>query len=318
MRVLRVAFWNLFNLFPVGAAPRAPRTRPELQAKLARLATCVDGFFAGAGPDVLGLAEVATEDLARSLLRRLRGSYEFVWAEPTQSDSTGLALAYRPDCLGNVCRIDESRGPTRPWAVLVEARVRGTHAADKQAAFVIAHWKSRLREAERRADAELRCVAADWLAQHLHSYGRGRCVIVLGDFNAQPFEPPFGPTHLDATRLFSSAIRTTRPYNAAWKLFPEPNTIAQYNEDDYMLPRPVTSWDRRRVIYDQLLVSGGALRGGPLELKEDTVRYHYVDRLNARRTRMVIEPLRFTYDSLSQSAAGASDHFPVLAEFCVN
>lgn len=55
---LRVAFWNVQNLFEPGLQNRRPRHQQELDAKLDVLAMVLNGLFDDAGPDLLGLAEV--------------------------------------------------------------------------------------------------------------------------------------------------------------------------------------------------------------------------------------------------------------------
>jgi hypothetical protein len=46
---LRVAFWNVQNLFEPGPDPRRPRDEDELNAKLDVLATALRGLFDGEG-----------------------------------------------------------------------------------------------------------------------------------------------------------------------------------------------------------------------------------------------------------------------------
>jgi len=316
---VRVAFWNVYNLFPVGVVDRGPKTDEELAAKLDALADCANGFFEGRGADVLGLAEVATEPLLRALLSRLQGEFQYVWAPPNRPQGTGLAFVYRTTRLANATTAGQLTGPKRPWTLQVEAEVSGSANADPTAVFAVAHWKSRFGESAGAATAGLeRCEAADWLADQLDAGGRGRSVVAMGDFNAEPFEAPFHASHLAATRLFSTAIRSTRLYATAWKLFPEPRPIEEYREPAFQLDRPVTSHDGDRVLFDHLLVGGGALRGGPLLLREQSVRYYWDPKLNAARTRIVIKPLRFEFDPATGARTGASDHFPLLAEFTVN
>jgi len=59
MSPLNVAFWNVQNLFQPPVARRfgrGPQTIRERNAKLDRLASVIDGFFHGQGPDLLALA----------------------------------------------------------------------------------------------------------------------------------------------------------------------------------------------------------------------------------------------------------------------
>ncbi|WP_441286094.1 hypothetical protein ACSRUE_27000 [Sorangium sp. KYC3313] len=72
MADLRVAFWNVQNLYEPGTRKNGPTDEPELIAKLDAIARILDGLFAGAGPDLVGLAEVHTERILELLEQRLR------------------------------------------------------------------------------------------------------------------------------------------------------------------------------------------------------------------------------------------------------
>lgn len=236
--------------------------------------------------------------------------------------ATGIAFAHRQRRLSNVKVRGVSAGAKRPWVLLVDAELPMSTNADRTAVFAVVHLKSDYQESAVSVPAwKERCNAAAWLASEVDACGHGRSIVVMGDFNAEPFEPPFQAPHLGSTRLFSTALRGTRLYNTAWKLFPEPDAIDDYRQKTFALSRPVTSFghekDGKRRILDHLLVGGGALRGGPLLLRERSVCYHWVAGVNATRTKKVIKPLRFHYDPSTGTAAGASDHFPLLAEFAV-
>ncbi len=75
MTTLNVAFWNVQNLFEPGVVARGPQSRVELDEKLDVLGGVINEFFAGDGPDLLGLAEVQQERLLRELVSRLNHSY---------------------------------------------------------------------------------------------------------------------------------------------------------------------------------------------------------------------------------------------------
>jgi hypothetical protein len=141
----------------------------------------------------------------------------------------------------------------------------------------------------------------------------------MGDFNAEPYEAPFSETALRAVRFFSTALWTCATprylYNTAWRHLPEPDLweTVEANPETYKPSRPRTSFDRPPKLYDQLLVSGRALRGGPITLIEGTVTYHIdVDTCGEN-----LKPLRWNYQE-GTMPMGASDHFPLLSTFRIN
>ena len=89
---INVAFWNVQNLFEVGAVSRGPQTQQELDEKLDVLAAEIDGFFDGDGPDLMGLAEVHTLSVFNNLVDRLSGDYRRIWESAVYDDHTGLGL----------------------------------------------------------------------------------------------------------------------------------------------------------------------------------------------------------------------------------
>ncbi len=146
VRRLRVAFWNVHNLFEVGA-PRGPRSAPELRGRLDALGSVI-GRLGGSGPpDLIALAEVATESLAVKLLRRFRSRAPMPFLfEPAGNpiEQTGLAVAGLTPAIRRIDWIDvERRGTGRPRALVVDVTL-----ADRpgdRLRLAVCHWKSDFR-----------------------------------------------------------------------------------------------------------------------------------------------------------------------------
>lgn len=311
MNRLNVAFWNVYNLFPVGVVERAPRSQSELDAKLNRLADVINSFF-GTGADILGLAEIATEELLVELESRLRDTYHYRWVGQQNNQLTGLAFLFKEAAVSRIVHTDlQMEGLARPRVFMVECRVASTNT--DTVVFFINHWKSKLGGGQ--ID---RLASARWIEGQVASYGLRKCIVVLGDFNSEPFETPFNDAHLRTTRFFSSARRGTKLYNPSWRLLGEPDFYESLQEPGYRLSRPKTSHEGSRAFLDQLLVSGGALRGGPLELIESSVCLDWKEGVpdHTYRTKHTIAPARFRFEN--GIAEGMSDHFPLLASFSVN
>jgi endonuclease/exonuclease/phosphatase family metal-dependent hydrolase len=351
MTDLNVAFWNVQNLFEPGAVDRGPRSDAELSARLDVLTRVIGRLFGGNAPHLLGLAEIHTDRIFDMVRERLGAHYHAIWEESGSSLETGLGLLARKDMFTEI-RAEGVQRPgmfKRPRCLLARCELQ---QAREPLLVAVNHWKSR-RPVKGLSPEDDRVETARWLGERLATSTRATCAIVLGDFNAEPFERPFNERSLRSVRFFSSALwaRATPAYlyNTAWRFLAEPDYWEDFGvvkEDaprsargadvdppleeywnevspgtsgkrEYHLPRPQTSHgDGMSVIFDQLLVSGHALRGGPVTLKERSVVYHCdADTSERKRTAKVV-PRPWTYDG--RVGVGASDHFPLTATFRID
>jgi endonuclease/exonuclease/phosphatase family metal-dependent hydrolase len=148
------------------------------------------------------------------------------------------------------------------------------------------------------------------------------CVIVFGDFNAEPFEAPFGELRLRARRFFSSALWSQATpaylYNPTWRWLCEPEMWQATQVAGYRETRPKTTHGSDTpCVFDHLMVSGYALRNGPVILEENSLQCVAVDGSTAtvlNSGKMV--PRKWTYASATEFN-GVSDHFPITASFTI-
>lgn len=323
---LKVAFWNVQNLFEPRTWPddpnrnvrgRGPQSREELDLKVHRLADCINSFFDGAGPDLLGLAEVHTDRILQALAKRLAGDYCVLWEPAGTLRDTGLAVLGRIDAVPELTRSDAYRpsAEARPRTLIVRCKLA---RSPEPVLFAVNHWKSRRpSSAGPFSDKADREQTADWLGDWLSRSADTPCVIVVGDFNAEPTESPFGELRLRSTRHFNRALgaRATPAclYNTAWRFLTEPLTWEQ-RVRSRPENRPKRSFATGFFVWDQLLVSGRALENGPIRLLEKTVGYHLGDMNSERDRRGVLRPVKWWYNTVSDYR-GASDHYPLVAEF---
>ncbi|WP_437901296.1 endonuclease/exonuclease/phosphatase family protein [Sorangium sp. So ce124] len=323
MADLRVAFWNVQNLYEPGTRKNGPTDEPELVAKLDAIARILDGLFAGAGPDLVGLAEVHTERILELLEQRLRDRYIRLFEPCADRRWTGLSVLARADRFARLVPTEAYR----PWVnamprwLIAQCTLREKYGGEP-ILFAVNHWRSRVTDAEGNVAAEERRETAralgDWLARASNT-----CAIVLGDFNAEPFEEPFGEGGLRSVRYFHPRLwKAEAPaclYNTAWRFLAEPDwweTVEACGEA-YEAPRPRTTFNVwPPVLFDQLLVSGRALRGGPITLRERSVAYAADDETTSLTPSGYRRPLPWTYTA--GSGSGASDHFPLVAIFRMN
>lgn len=316
---LNVAFWNVQNLFEPGVVARGPQSQTELDEKLDVLGGVINAFFGGDGPDVLGLAEVNTERILLDLVGRLNDPYFHVWEDAGTSDQTGLGLIARESRFLDLTLLDTQRPSVaaRPRSMIVRCELTGN---PEPFLVIVNHWKSRLGPpALHNAD---RLQTADWLGDYLANANNVTCALVLGDFNAEPFESPFSELRLRGRRTFSNALWSNATpaylYNTAWKIMTEPESWEDSRQPGYVESRPKTTHGDSGVnVFDQLLVSGRALRNGPLTLQEKTLDLFRNHRTLKQSTAGTLRPRKWNYVSQSEHD-GSSDHFPLLATFTVN
>lgn len=333
MTTLKVAFWNVENLFEAGTHPpgpggdppgRGPQTGNELDSKITRVAECIDDFFDGSGPDLLGLAEVHTDRILGRIESALINPYVWVWEPAGRRTETGLAVLARQTLVRSLSiravQRPSNMSYARPRCMIAQCEFNPIR---QPILFAVNHWKSRLVRgtATPRAAAIDREETADWLGDWLSRSYRPDCAIVVGDFNTEPTDPAFGAFRLRSARRFSTALWTRATpaylYNTSWKFLTEPLAWedcvqAGGGKQD---PRPKRTHDRGYVVWDQLMVSGKALRDGPIRLAEKTVAYYHNEGVNAEYNQNgAMCPIRWEYHDQG-NCRGASDHYPVLAEF---
>jgi endonuclease/exonuclease/phosphatase family metal-dependent hydrolase len=317
MPKLTVAFWNVANLFEPLAVVRGPQSHEELNARVNRLAEAINGLDgSGRSPDILGLAEVGTERILKLLLARLQGQFIYDWCEPRNPEFTGLAVIARTELVSDLARVAEYR-PTmyaRPRCLVLSVSLAGK---EEPVLFAIVHFKSRM--PSELNDKDDRLFTARWLGDLLAKQEKRTCAVVIGDFNAEPFESPFNDVSLRASRTFSGALWTRATpahlYNTAWRFLAEPEFWEHTQIGGYQQSRPATTFDcSPPVIFDQLLVSARALKGGPIRLQEQSVQYPCRPPLGTVNRNGKHSPDRWQYESPG-NYTGVSDHFPLFAVF---
>ena len=318
-QLLKVAFWNVENLFdPDHNVDRGPQSNTELNAKLDRLSECINGFFNQGtdAPELIALVEINTLSLFRQLKDRLSGQYLEIWEPPGRTDQTGLGILAKEPII-DLEYMDAQRVTllSRPRCLIVRCLL----PLNRSFLVVINHWKSQMKTytAGLSPDQD-RKQTARWIRDTLSLLDE-TCVLLLGDFNAEPTESYFNDDYLRCTYHFSKAnyraAELNRFYNTSWRFLTEPFHWEDWHSKS---PKPQEPRSKRThsgsmVVWDQLLVSGYTLKNGPIQLQEKTVDL-YKGPLNAKHNKNgVLVPVRWEYNQ--GNPKGASDHFPVLAEF---
>ncbi|HEU0223086.1 MAG TPA: endonuclease/exonuclease/phosphatase family protein, partial [Paracoccaceae bacterium] len=235
-----IAFWNLENLFAPENHPDRPdwlqrRVASDLRGwdevlfarKLDQLARIIARMNAGAGPDILGVAEVENRFVLDRLAERINASqpgrsYAVVHAE-SEADTRGIDTAFL---------YDGARYSADPATIFSHSVLRRTGTRDiLQATFrtvpggndlviLCNHWPSRSGGAAE--SAGFRATAGEtlgyWHERIREVLGVRAAVLALGDFNDDPHDPSLRFNAVawrergDVERALSAKF-----YNLAWR-----------------------------------------------------------------------------------------------------
>lgn len=219
MSELKVAFWNLQNLFDITVSeiaadleytPANGWDRNALRKKLNALGQVIRSMHGGAGPDLLGVCEIENADVAEQLIE-VTGRCDYALAHVDSQDIRGIdtSLIYSTEKFELVDRPVEHlvhlRFPTRD---IFEVRLR-IRENDEELVVLVNHWPSRSRgryeteayrltvasHAGRILDELLKYDRSDYLDFPNDEVSLGllntrwnRNVLLMGDFNDEPFD----------------------------------------------------------------------------------------------------------------------------------
>lgn len=343
---IKVAFWNLQNLFDTTASeiasdleftPKQGWTPEVLERKLDNLAAVINLMHGGQGPDLLGVCEIENASVARRLIERLsRRDLKLAHVESPDIRGIDVSLIYSDtifelagDPVGHLVHL---RFPTRN-IFEVPLRVRETGA---ELHVLANHWPSRMQgEAEsepfrisvaehcgRLVDQALKLTREEFLALPNRTASLkqlndrwNRNVLVMGDFNDEPFNRSV-LDYLLATRdrdHVEVEIKASRG-----RKLPEPRDyLTQWayvlNCMWPLLGRPGTGSFHfseavnPMLLLDQFSISRGLLLGtSGLRADLNTVRIFTPEVMTTRAG----HPREFD----RETKAGFSDHFPIEME----
>ncbi len=311
-----LAWWNLENLFDLQTAPERPEWLQQnlarelvgwnaaiLDAKLERLAAVIRRLNDGAGPDLLGVCEVESRRVLEKLLAKLDvPGREYAIVHSDTRDQRGIDVAFvydaglfrKPRQSHVFNHVVLKRNATRD-IVQVNFRTRG---GDSRDLVVIGnHWPSKL--GSPLGSEPYRMMAAEtlsyWLERIPARYGREVPIVVLGDFNDEPFNRSITDYALalkDSSKVRSKRARRPLLLNLMWEM-QEDGVGTHYYDDWAMLDQVMVN---RALLRDEAglrLVPGscGIFREGDL-LKRG-------------------KPRRFGRPAKSLDREGYSDHLPI-------
>lgn len=220
MDEIKVAFWNVQNLFDITASPIAADleftpeqgwTQDVFDSKVANLATIIKQMHGGTGPDLLGLCEVENREVVERLIAEIgRADYRLAHVESPDIRGIDCSLIYSANVFNKPPAKDIHghliyfRFPTRDiFQVRLTLKAAGTELN-----VFVNHWPSRkegqYQSEPHRITVGERCgqLVDEALKLNREDYATvpdtaegfaelnarwNRNVLLMGDFNDDPF-----------------------------------------------------------------------------------------------------------------------------------
>lgn len=309
-----IAWWNVENLFDVKDAPvdRRPEelkrkikadlknwTADVLDKKTSNLASVISQMNEGHGPDILGVCEVEN----RFVLELLKGkvnvpdrNYQVIHHD--MSDKRGIDVAFIYDSNKYTVNSNEffhhtiiKRYPTRE---LVQTTLQTQKGNDL--ILVGNHWPSR--SGGQYGSEPYRILTGETLSYFiqriLEEKGKDAAIIVMGDFNDEPFNRSLSEYAL-SVRDRDKVLNGRNPYlyNLMWHLLGQRKASYVYGA--------------RPIMLDQFMVSKGIVKKtGKYDLRENLVKLEIFDGMVKGD---YDTPIRF--GQKNPNLDGFSDHLPI-------
>ncbi len=309
---LFVAFWNVENLFDVESADRSDKLRKLiakdiagwdetlLGSKLGQLSKVIRSMNTGTGPDILGVCEIENKNVLTKLTERIvsDGGRTYQIAHADTSDNRGIDVAFLYD------PTIASTSPDKMYQHWVVKRYATRELfqvnfdIDRQTVVMIGnHWPSRT--AGQYESEPYRMTAGEtlsyWVERIQQELGDDAAIIVLGDFNDEPFNRSISEYALsvnDSRRV----INGKNPYllNLMWPILATGAGSHIYDGQWNML--------------DQIMVSRGIVSGKSGWKQHGNAQIEAVSIMSHPQK---IGPRRFGIKLTERDTAGFSDHYPV-------
>lgn len=318
MNTRYLAWWNVENLFSVKNDPdRSEKLERALgkeldgwaasvlNKKLSQLAKIIVQMNGGAGPDILGVCEVESEKVLDKLIENVSSlgrNYKSVHADT--KDRRGIDVAFIYDSAKYEVVDSEifnhfilRRNATRN---IVQVSFL-TKPDNNKLVLMGNHWPSR--SGGELESEPYRIMAAETLAyfheRTIEVDGRDQAVVVMGDFNDEPFNRSLVAYALsERVERRVKLKRSRNPYllNLTWDLIGQGDGTHFYDGTPGML--------------DQILVNRPVLRDdSPFEVDASTLKILKFPGMTGNSG----APKRFGRPSSASTydATGFSDHFPI-------
>lgn len=318
--IINIAWWNLENLFDTYDSSSRPawlqsKLNSELQGwdqavldkKLSNLAGIIRKINNNKGPDILGVCEVENQTVLVQLLGKidLTASREYKIAHHDMNDQRGIDIAFIYDANkftfgGLFSHVVTQRNATRD---LLQANF--TTKKGNPLILIGNHWHSRI-SGEMETEP-YRIIAAEtlsyWMERIMEIRGDDTPVLVMGDFNDEPFSRSVADYALSThskPKVMNS--RNIRLLNLMYPLMGRGYGTFFYQNfpfifDQFMVPK-------------SMIKSNAMIR--PVKLKNNTFLTEIVMIQEMMANSGYPKPKPFGRPSKSSyDSTGYSDHFPI-------
>jgi hypothetical protein len=313
MKSYYVGWWNLENLFDVFDSPQRPEwlqkelkkelegwNQTVLNRKIEQLSQIIRQMNQGQGPDLLGVCEIENQTVMELLADSLEPlGRNYAVAHHDTSDLRGIDIGFIYDS-------DKFSKEAQFFHVVLKRQatrdlfqVNFKTASGRDLILVGNHWPSR--SGGQLESEPYRIVAAEtlsyWISRILEEKGDEVSVIVLGDFNDEPFNRSVTDYALatnSRTKVLNSKI--PRLYNLMWPFLGQGLGTLYYSNFPNVL--------------DQFMVTKSLLRqNAPWEIPTNSVKIERFPEMMARGDYPA--PIRFGRPSQGLNENGFSDHYPI-------
>ncbi|MEK6736204.1 MAG: endonuclease/exonuclease/phosphatase family protein [Pseudomonadota bacterium] len=307
---LYLAFWNVENLFDIESADRSEKLRriiakdivgwdqSLLESKLRQLSKVIRSMNSGDGPDILGICEVENKNVLTRLAEQVDkdGGRRYSVAHADTSDNRGIDVAflYDPD-------IATSKGIFQHWVIKRYATrelFQVNFEIDGGIVVLIGnHWPSRT--SGQYESEPYRIIAGEtlsyWIERIHEELGENAAIIVMGDFNDEPFNRSIKEYALSAND--SHLVMNGRnPYllNLMWPILASGGGSHVYQGKWNML--------------DQIMISRGVVNGKSGWRQAGDAQIEGITLMSYPKK---AGPRKFGIKPTERDLDGFSDHYPV-------
>jgi len=315
-----IAWWNVENLFDVFDSAQRPdwlqrQLNSELQGwneqvlnqKINNLASIIRQMNSNQGPDILGLCEVENlnvlEKLKQALLP-LGRNYGIVHYD--MDDQRGIDVAFIYDKDAFIAQEHFSHVILKRTATRDLFQVNFMSPKGKDLILVGNHWPAR--SAGILKSEPYRIIAGEtlsyWMDRIIEEKGKDTAVLVMGDFNDEPFNRSIAEYALGSNSHNKVVYaRSPRLFNLMWPSYG--HGLGTYY------------WDNFPLVLDQFLVSKELIKStGKIKIAKSP-KHEYL--VNIEMLPEMVNPGRYPSPisfgrpskASSFNQAGFSDHFPI-------
>lgn len=309
---LFLAFWNLENLFDVENAERPEKIRkmiakviagwdkPLVDAKLRQLSKVIRSMNEGNGPDILGVCEVENRNVLVELASRILAdggrSYSVAHADTSDNRGIDVAFLYDPDLANTTPGEVFQHWIVKRYATRELFQVNFT-VNDKKMVLVGNHWPSRT--SGQYESEPFRMTAGEtlsyWIERIHEELGNDVGIIVMGDFNDEPFNRSLAEYALSIND--SSVVMTGQNQYLLNMMWP----ILSNGRGSHL-------YDGRWNMLDQIMISRAIVNGKSGWKAKGCARIEGIKIMSSAKKP---GPRKFGIKPTERDTDGFSDHFPV-------